>query len=150
MFLRVAASLLLVWLAWRASAQCPAGWTQYNDTDGTEGQNSCLRLNTSAPATWAVANSTGCTPGAILVSINAPNASTGLPTLMRSMASGYNYWVGCTQAWASSAKNFGWYWVDSTSGNNIKSAVANQQNFGIWTGAQPECEPVSFAVPVEY
>lgn len=102
------ALITLLALAVAAAAQCTSGWTLYPDSDGTEGGSSCLQYFTTG-VSWAVAN-TSCLPGAHLVTVRATAFPSGLTTLIATLSSSANYWVGATQRWAQPWKNVGWYW----------------------------------------
>lgn len=136
-----AISLCLLYLVGLSAAQCPSGWTYYRDSSGIEGHDSCVVGYYWASVVWSVAN-TSCPVGTHMITFAAPSYNNNPLLSLTTSLTGWVYWVGCSQAWASIARNRGWSWVDGTpTTNNLDCGGLEATGCGLWRpwSYEPKC-----------
>lgn len=116
---------------------CASGWTHYEDVDGTEGRDSCLRL-TAVNYTYWVDASVNCPVGSHLLTVSSSSIAGGLPQLVFAIVSGAASWLGCSQSSSATWMNGGWSWVDGTPNGNLNCGAPNAMYCGVWATAEPK------------
>lgn len=91
---------------------CPPGWAYYQD-DGSEGQDSCLKL-IPLPTTFTDALQY-CPLGSHFLTVGASGNSTTLLQYAVSLNHYASFWMGCRIHPFTSA----WAWMDGTPNNNL-------------------------------
>lgn len=115
-----------------SEAQCPPGWLYYTDYDGSEGQDSCVRLFAGVTG-WATA-STSCPLGSHLLTSSTGSAQAGIIRYTSSIRR-TNLYVGCSQASDATDIISGWSWVDGTASSNLNCGASG---CGIWGEGEPK------------
>ncbi len=118
------------------STLCAAGWSYYSDSDGSEGQASCLKVTGSNTYPWGTAM-LSCPMNSHLLTIAGASMSTGLFAFSRNVSAS-NFWVGASQSSLSIAMNRGWAWIDGTSATvNLNCDAAASGPCGLWREFAP-------------
>ena len=118
------------------STLCAAGWSYYSDSDGSEGQASCLKVTGSNTYPWGTAM-TSCPMNSHLLTMAGASMSTGLFAFSRNVSAS-NFWVGASQSSSSTAVNRGWAWIDGTSATvNLNCDAAASGPCGLWREFAP-------------
>lgn len=123
------------------AAQCASGWTYYSD-NGSEGRDSCLQIVWSY-VPWTSSNDS-CPSGTHLLTFRSSGGSPNAPIVALAYTLGTDtFWVGCSQAWRSSADNRGWGWVDGTDDSNLNCGSPGSSGCGVWRASsnEPKCAP---------
>jgi hypothetical protein len=121
------------------STLCAAGWSYYSDSDGSEGQASCLKISDVGSSNW-IALMTACPRTSHLLTMAGMFKNSGLHAFLRAV-SGDNFWVGASQSSAASSINRGWAWIDGTSSANLNCGAAGDQGCGLWAATPGVMEP---------
>jgi hypothetical protein len=112
-------------------AQCPAGYTLYTDSDGSEGGSTCYKYHT--PGVTFASAQTGCSnqcAGFHLITFKASAKSGSLISTLLTAYGAATPWIGCVQS-ASTALRSNWYWMDGTSATSLNCASSG---CGLWSG----------------
>jgi hypothetical protein len=120
------------------SALCAAGWSYYSDSDGSEGQASCLKVTGSSTFLWSSAM-LSCSMNSHLLTMAGATRSSGLFAFTRSLTvTAGEFWVGASQSSAGSHINRGWAWIDGTSASaNMNCGAPGERSCGLWTLNEP-------------
>ncbi len=127
-----------------SSVLCLPGWAYYKD-NGSEGEDSCLRVSATTASSWTLA-STGCWPGSHLLTVASSITSAGLMAFATALhPSQTNFHMGCSQATSSSARAMGWAWIDGTTASNLNCG-AGGNGCGVWNTGEPKYVHLCYSV----
>jgi hypothetical protein len=113
------------------STLCAAGWSYYSNSDGSEGQTSCLKVTGETTLSWLTAM-TACPMNSHLLTMAGASVNSGLFAFSRSV-SGSNFWVGASQSSAATFVNREWAWIDGTPASaNLNCGAPGDQGCGLW------------------
>ncbi len=120
------------------SALCASGWSYYSDSNGSEGQASCLKVTGSSTYNWWNAM-ISCPRNSHLLTMAGASVNTGLHAFSRTLtSSGSSFWVGASQSSTATSVNRGWAWIDGTSASaSLNCGAPGDQGCGLWPGDQP-------------
>jgi hypothetical protein len=116
------------------STLCAAGWSYYSDSDGSEGQASCLKVTGTSTFGWWTAM-TSCPMNSHLLTMAGASVNGGLHAYSRTLtssAASVFFWVGASQSSTATSLNRGWAWIDGTSASNMNCGAAGEQGCGLW------------------
>jgi hypothetical protein len=123
------------------STLCAAGWSYYSDSDGSEGQASCLKVTGTVELTWMTAMSS-CPMNSHLLTVGGASRNTGLFAFSRTVT-GEDFWIGASQSEVATSVNRGWVWIDGTPASaNLNCGAPGDQGCGLWA--------VTFALAPKY
>ncbi len=116
------------------STLCAAGWSYYSDSDGSEGQASCLKPTEIGGLSWLAALA-ACPVASHLLTMAGTSRNSGLYAFSRSV-SGEDFWIGASQSSIATSVNRNWAWIDGTSASaNLNCGVPGDQGCGLWAVA---------------
>ncbi len=117
---------------------CAAGWSYYSDSDGSEGQASCLTVTGQTVLSWLTAM-TACPMNSHLLTMAGASVNSGLFAFSRTVSEEY-FWVGVSQPDVTTSVNRNWTWLDGTSATiNLNcDAVNGSSACGLWREFSPE------------
>jgi hypothetical protein len=119
------------------ASPCAAGWSFFSDSDGFEGQASCLKVTGTATFDWMTAMA-ACPMNSHLLTMAGTSPGSGLFVFSRSVSTS-SFWVGASQFGAAVAVNRDWAWIDGTSATvNLNCDVVNNNTAcGLWREFSP-------------
>ena len=102
---------------------CPTGWTLYEDTDGAEGHDSCIKVFNGEFVGYSSSNAECIANQGHLLTSAALEKRTGAVGLLNQLftltSEDAVVMIGCALSQTSSTRNAGWRWVDDTDSTNL-------------------------------
>jgi hypothetical protein len=112
------------------SPLCDVGWAFFNDDDGSEGANSCVRLTDTTYEQYRAALF-GCPRNSHMLSVKSSSRTLGLVRFAASLGTQpHGEWAGAFLETDPSTGLRHWRWIDGTPNDNIE---CGSTYCGMWT-----------------